>query len=94
MEPESRTTHTHIERERSGSSGLAFIVGGLVVAVAVIAFFLFDGGGMFSGGGDADTNISVEATTETPETPAAPAEPATGGGGTETAPAAPPAQQN
>ena len=90
MEPETRTTHTHIERERRGGSGLAFIVGGLVVAVAVIAFFLFDGSGALFGGGDADTNISVESTTQAPA-PAAPAEnaPAEGGSATEAPPAAP-----
>jgi hypothetical protein len=96
MEPETRSTHTHIERERGGSSGLAFIVGGLVVAVAVIAYFLLDGGATL-GGGEADTNISVEATGESPA-PAAPAEsdgteteaaPAEGGAETEPAPAAP-----
>ena len=85
MEPERSSTHTHIERERGGGSGLAFIVGGLVVAVAVIAYFVFDGGAMF-GGGDPDTNISVEATSESPA-PAAPAEgsaaPAEGGAGSE-----------
>ena len=93
MEPETRSTHTHIERERRGGSGLAFIVGGLVVAVAVIAYFVLNGGVM-TGGGDADTSINVEATSET--LPAAPAEggaetqaPAEGGAATETAPATP-----
>jgi hypothetical protein len=95
MEPERTSTHTHIERERRSGSGLAFIVGGLVVAVAVIAYFVFDGGAML-GGGDAETNISVE-TTETP----APAAPAEGGAATGAAPAeggqtapAPATQQN
>jgi hypothetical protein len=95
MEPETRTTHTHIERERRSGSGLAFIVGGLVVAVAVIAYFLLGDGGL-TGGGDAGTNISVEATSESPP-PAAPAEggtegqaaPADGGTATEPAPAQP-----
>jgi hypothetical protein len=99
MEPERTSTHTHIERERRGSSSLAFIVGGLVVAVLVIAYFVFDGGSMM-GGNDADTSINVEATSESPA-PAAPAEggaetqaaPAEGGAATETAPApAAPAQ--
>lgn len=92
MEPESRTTHTHIERDRSRSSGMAFIVGGLVVAVAVIAYFVLDGGAML-GGGDADTNISVEATSESPapaeEGAAVEAAPADGAAQTESVPAAP-----
>ena len=95
MQPETRSTHTHIERERRSGSGIAFIVGGLVVAVLVIAYFVFDGGALM-GGGDADTSINVEATSESPA-PAAPAEgsaetlpaPAEGGATTETAPAAP-----
>ena len=40
-----------------GSSGLAFIVGGLVVAVGVIAYVTFGGG--LPGGGD--TNVTIEA---------------------------------
>lgn len=44
----------------SGISGLAFIVGGLVVAVAVLAW-LFYGGDVERGAGDGgDVNISVE----------------------------------
>ena len=40
-----------------GSTGLAFIVGGLVVAVLVIGFFVF--GGAFEGA-DKDVNIKVQ----------------------------------
>ena len=96
MEPQRTSTHTHVERERKVGSGLAFIVGGLVVAVAVIAYYLF---GVVAEDGDAGTNTSVEATTEAPA-PVAPAgsgaaigaAPAGGDARTGTAPA--PAQQN
>jgi hypothetical protein len=92
MEPETRTTHTRIERDRRSGSGLAFIVGGLVVAVGVIAYFLFADSAP-TGGGGADTSINVEATSASPA-PAAPADggseaPAQGGTATEPAPAAP-----
>lgn len=49
-----------------GVSGLAFIVGGLVVAVLVIAFFAYDGN---FGGGEGEVDVQVET-------------PATGGGET------------
>lgn len=63
----------------SGSSNvLVFIIGGLVVAVAVIGWFVYNGG-MFSRGampGPADTNITIESTSKS-EAPAAPAAPST-----------------
>jgi len=54
-------THTHIEREKTSGSGagLAFIVGGLVVAVAVIAWAVFSSGPA-DRSGSADINVSVE----------------------------------
>ena len=50
-----------------GNSGLAFIVGGLVVIVAVIAFFVMSGG--FSQHKKVDVDISASA----PKLPDAPA---------------------
>ncbi|KAF0676700.1 hypothetical protein [Profundibacterium mesophilum] len=53
---------THVTEKRSGSS-MAFIVGGLVVAVAVIAWLFLGGTDLDSTGtatGDSDTNITVE----------------------------------
>lgn len=50
----SSSTHTG----GSGGNGIAFIVGGLVVAVAVIGFFLFSGVSVDDG--SSDVNISVE----------------------------------
>ncbi len=63
----TNTAHTHHTREthvekRGGGSGLAFIVGGLVVAVGILAF-LFWGGDAPDGAGSAgggDVSISVE----------------------------------
>lgn len=58
------TRETHVEKSRG--SGMAFIVGGLVVAVLVIAYFLFAGGAGDMGAGNSgdaggDTNVTVEA---------------------------------
>lgn len=95
MEPERRDTHTHIERDRRSGSGTAmsFIVGGLVVAVAIIGLVFW--GGDFGGGGDVDV---VGISTQDPTPAAAPIEnnieinteaPDAGAVETETAPAAP-----
>ena len=62
MADNNRDTHvtreTHVEKSRSGS-GMAFILGGVVVAVLVIAYFVFGGNGADTGAGD--TNVNVEA---------------------------------
>jgi hypothetical protein len=52
-----------------GNSGLAFIVGGLVVIVAVLAFFMYSGG--FSQKKSVDVNVSASA----PKLPDAPKPP-------------------
>jgi len=58
-----------IESERS-STGLAFIVGGLVVAVLLIGYFLLSGN-------MADTrDVDVDVTVPAPAVPAEPAPPA------------------
>ena len=54
------------ETRGGGNSGLAFIVGGLVVLVAVLAFFMFNGG--LSHRKQVDVNISASA----PKLPDAP----------------------
>lgn len=43
-----------------GNAGLAFIVGGLLVAVAVLAWFLFSGGAMTPTPEDRNVDINVE----------------------------------
>lgn len=50
----------------SANGGLYFIVGALVVAVGLIAFFAF--GGSFSSGGDRKIDVKIEV----PKVPAAP----------------------
>ena len=67
---------------RSGSGALAFIVGGLVVAVGVIAFVLFGGHIDVTGGGDSASSASV--TVETGSESAS-AEADSGSGDTEAA---------
>ncbi|QYX56429.1 hypothetical protein K1T73_15450 [Roseovarius sp. SCSIO 43702] len=49
--------------ERSSNSTLAFIVGGLVVAVAVIAWIMYGG----DAGDDGDINVEVEGGSEAVE---------------------------
>ncbi len=61
---------------KSGNTGLAFIVGGLVVAVGIIAYFVFSGGEIGIGGGGDSTTVTIESNTGGGEA-AAPAE---GGG--------------
>lgn len=70
-------TNTHVVSERvetksGGGSGLAFIVGGLVVAVLVIAW-LFTGGdfGVNDGSSGGQTNINVDAPAVEAPAPAA-----------------------
>lgn len=54
-----------------GNASLAFIVGGLLVVVAVIAFFVFSGG---MPGAKKDINVDVNLPkVEAPSVPAAPA---------------------
>lgn len=70
---------TEIESERS-STGLAFIIGGLVVAVLLIGYFLLSGDGATTRDVDVDVNVPA------PAVPVEPAPPAN-----TTAPATPPA---
>ncbi len=54
--------HAHSERTGGSNAVMAFIVGGLVVAVAVIAWLMF-GGDPAGPAGDGGTSITIESTT-------------------------------
>ena len=54
------------QRSGGGNTGLAFIVGGLVVVIAVIAWLVFAGGGMQAPTKDVSVDVDL------PEAPAAP----------------------
>ncbi len=90
----NRSTYVR-ETEKTSGGGIALIVGGLVVAVAFIAWLLFDGSmptaGTAPAAGDTNTNVTVEVPAAEPAPPAeaAPAEPVAPAA--DPAPAAPPA---
>jgi len=54
-----------------GNAGLAFIVGGLLVVVAVIAWFVFARGGMEPAKKEIDVDVNLPRV-EAPKLPAAP----------------------
>ena len=57
--------HHHYETTRSSGNGsLAFIVGGLVVAVGVIAWLIFGDGFGTTETGAAPTNVEINATSD------------------------------
>lgn len=58
---DTRVVHERIETDRGGGAGIAFIVGGLVVAVLVLAWIFTGGDFGFNGGDGGTTNINVEA---------------------------------
>lgn len=74
MEPERRDTHTYVERDRETRSGggkaMSFIVGGLVVAVAILALVFWSGD---FGGGRGDVDV-VGISTQDPAPVAVPVE--------------------
>jgi hypothetical protein len=59
VEPERHTTVNVQPERRGGGAGMAFLVGGLLVVVAIIAFVLFSGGGNPVQDA-ADTNVAVD----------------------------------
>jgi hypothetical protein len=56
----------------SGGSGIAFVVGGLVVLVAIIALFVFSGGGFLHQSKSVNLNIKAPDVSASVPTPAPP----------------------
>ncbi|MBO9709634.1 MAG: hypothetical protein J7521_15625 [Caulobacter sp.] len=56
-----------------GNAGLAFIVGALLVVVAVLAFFMFSGGMTQKKKVDVDISATAPKLPDAPKTPEAPA---------------------
>lgn len=63
------------ERESSSVPWLAFLVGGLLVVVAVIVWLMYSGGGLPGGSRKVDVDVNVPKP-ELPATPSAPNTPA------------------
>lgn len=67
-------------RDSGGSNFMAFLIGGLVIAIGLLAFLFYDGGS--TTGRDVNTTssttprIQAPATPATPSTPASPSRPA------------------
>lgn len=85
------------DRDRGGSNFMAFLIGGLVIAVGLLAFLFYRGGNDEVGTTSSvtpgierpATPSTPSATPATPERPATPAAPATGAPAGSTAPATP-----
>jgi hypothetical protein len=63
------------DRDRGGSNFLAFLIGGLVIAIGLLAFLFYDGGS--TTGRDVNTTGSTTPRLEAPATPTSPSAPAT-----------------
>ena len=61
------------ERDAGGSNFMAFLIGGLVIAIGLLAFLFYDGGS--TTGRDVNTTSSTTPRLEAPATPVPPATP-------------------
>lgn len=68
------------DREARGSNTLAYLIGGLVIALGLLAFLFYDGG---------NRDVSTTGSTTAPQTQTEPAAPSSPNSGSTTAPAAP-----
>jgi hypothetical protein len=59
------------DRDTGGSNFLAFLIGGLVIAIGLLAFLFYDGGS--TTGRDVNTTSSTTPRLEAPATPSTPA---------------------
>ena len=62
------------DRDAGGSNFLAFLIGGLVIAIGLLAFLFYDGGS--TTGRDVNTTSSTTPRIEAPATPTSPSRPA------------------
>jgi hypothetical protein len=68
---------TVYDRDRGGSNFLAFLIGGLVIAVGLLAFLFYDGGTTEPATTGSTTTMERPTTAPTtPSTPTSPARPA------------------
>ena len=72
MNPLSNQDSRVYDRDTGGSNFLAFLIGGLVIAVGLLAFLFYDGGNTR----DVTTTGSLTPRVEHPATPTTPARPA------------------
>lgn len=87
----NRETNVY-DNSKRGSNTLAYVIGGLVVALGLLAFLFYDGGSnepTTTGSTGTQTESTAPATPTTPSAPAAPSAPAT-----PSSPAAPAAPAN
>jgi hypothetical protein len=61
---------TTYDRDRGGSNFWAFLIGGLVIALGLLAFLFYDGGS--TTGRDVNTTSSTRPRVESPATPTSP----------------------
>ena len=69
------------DRDKRGSNTLAYLIGGLVLALGLLAFLFYDGGNR-----DVNTTSSTRPSVQTPATPSAPG---AGGATNQSAPTTP-----
>jgi len=65
---------TTYDSDRGGSNFWAFLIGGLVIAIGLLAFLFYDGGS--TTGRDVNTTSSTTPRLEAPATPSSPSAPA------------------
>jgi hypothetical protein len=63
------------DRDRGGSNFWAFLIGGLVIAIGLLAFLFYDGGS--TTGRDVNTTSSTTPRIQSPASPSTPATPST-----------------
>ncbi len=68
-----RDTQVYDRDDTGGSNFLAFLIGGLVIALGLMAFLFYDGGS--TTGRDVNTTSSTTPRLEAPASPSAPATP-------------------